>query len=183
MRFSGGCWLPALAFGFALAGCHGATGATAAPHVQIAKLQDLPKPLPKPYDETATPQAVNAALDAAFARAAAGHKRVIVDLGGNWCSWCRMLAAVMELPEVKPFIDANFEVVPVNVTSAQGSLDRNAQVLKRFGMTKVEGFPWLIVAEPDGKVVASSDAVTDDAHHTPQTMVDWLAQYAKVRPS
>jgi thiol:disulfide interchange protein len=167
--------LAILAVALALGACHQVHG----PQVGVSKLADLPTPLPKPYDEAASPDEVNTRLDAALARAAVGHKRVIVDLGGNWCVWCRMLAAVMELPAAKPFVDANFEVVPVEVSSAEGKLDRNAEVLQRLGVAKVGGVPWLVVVDPDGRVIASSDAVTDDAHHTPQQMIDWLAQYAR----
>jgi thiol:disulfide interchange protein len=162
-----------------LVACHQIHG----PHVSVLRLADLPRPLPSPYDEAATPEQVTSRIDAALARAHTGGKRVIVDLGGNWCSWCRALAGVMTLPEVKPFVDANFEVVPVDISSAEGKQDLNAEVLRRFGVGKVEGVPWLVVAEPDGKVVASSDAVTDDSHHTPQRMVDWLAEYAKRSPA
>jgi thiol:disulfide interchange protein len=125
---------------------------------------------------------VNARIDAAFVAAGASGRRVIIDLGGNWCGWCRALDAVMDAPEVKPFIAANFVVVPVDVASADFKIDRNLAVLQRFGVGKVAGVPWLIVADADGKVLASSDAVTDDAHQTPQQMVDWLALYAK-RPA
>jgi thiol-disulfide isomerase/thioredoxin len=164
----------------ALGACHQHHG----PHVSIVKLADLPTPLPQPYDAAASPDEMNSRLDTAFVRASAGGKRVIVDFGGNWCGWCRALAGVMALPEVKPFVDANFEVVPVDVSTVEGKMDRNAEVLQRFGVAKVEGVPWIVVADPDGKVIASSDAVTDDAHHTPQQMVDWLAQWAKApRPS
>jgi hypothetical protein len=107
---------------------------------------------------------------------------VIVDMGGSWCSWCRMLAGVMELPRVKPFIDANFVVVPVAISSTEkAGFDLNRPVLQRFHVDKVEGVPWLVIADADGHVLASSDAITDDNHHTPQAMVDWLAQYARPR--
>jgi thiol-disulfide isomerase/thioredoxin len=159
----------------ALAGCHQAHG----PHVSVGTLADLPRPLPEPYDAAATPADINTRIQAAFARATAGGKRVVLDFGGNWCSWCRALAGVMALPDVKPFVDANFEVVPVDVSSVEGKMDRNGDILRRFGVSQVEGVPWLVIADPDGKVVASSDAITDDAHHTPQQMVDWLAQWAK----
>jgi thiol-disulfide isomerase/thioredoxin len=164
----------------ALAACHPADGH--GPRVHAAKLADLPRPLPKPYDETESPAAVNANLDAAFFRASASGKRVIVDLGGNWCGWCRALAGVMALPEVKPFMDANFEVVSVDVSSVEGATDRNREVLRRFGLSNVKGVPWLIVAEPDGRVLDSGYTVTDDRHQTPQQMVDWLAKWAKKAP-
>jgi thiol:disulfide interchange protein len=150
----------------------------APPKLAITKLEQLPTPLPKPYDESATPQAVDAAIDAALVRAKAGNKRVILDLGGNWCSWCRSLAGVMALADVKPFIDQNFEVVMVPVSSKQGLTDLNNQVLKRFGVAKVGGVPWVIVLDAEGKVLHSSYEVTDDKHETPQAMVDWLASWA-----
>src|SRR5205085_12219622 len=109
-------------------------------------------------------------------------KNVIVDLGGNWCSWCRQLAAAMDLPEAKPFIQTNFEVVSVNTASDKGKLDdRNVQILKRFGIKKIDGVPWLVVAEPSGKILASSSAVTDKSHETPQAMINWIAAYTPAK--
>ncbi len=163
----------------ALAACKARVDGGHGPLVAVATIKTLPTPLPQPYDEDALPAVMNARLDAAFADAGKYNKRVIVDLGGNWCVWCRALAATMDLPEAKPFIDRNFVVVPVDVTSVEGPVDRNTEVLKRLGVSGVNGFPWLVVAEPDGKVLISSDAVTDDKHQTPQQMIDWLAQYAK----
>ena len=148
------------------------------PKLRVTKLEQLPTPLPKPYDEKATPAQVNAAVDAAFARARKSGKNVIVDLGGNWCSWCRELAATMDLPEAKPFIQANFEVVSVNTASDKGKLDdRNVQILKRFGIKKIDGVPFLVVADPNGRILASSSDVTDKQHETPQLMINWIAAY------
>ena len=131
--------------------------AVPAPRLAARSLQDLPTPLPYPYDEKASAAEVNARLDAAFAQARRSGKRVIVDMGGNWCSWCRLLAAVMDLPQAKPFIAANFVVVTVPVTSAQASRDdENRQVLKRFKIKKIDGYPYLVVAKPDGRVLARS---------------------------
>ena len=152
------------------------------PRLKVAKLDQLPTPLPMPYDEKLTPRQVNGAVDAAFARARKAHKNVIVDLGGNWCSWCRQLAATMDLPEAKPFIRANFEVVSVNTASAKGKLDdRNLAILKRFGIKKIDGVPWLVVATSGGRILASSSEVTDEKHETPQAMIDWIAAYAPKR--
>jgi thiol-disulfide isomerase/thioredoxin len=167
----------ALALIAAMAATSAAADATG-PKLHITKLEQLKTPLPKPYDEKATPAQIDRALDAALARAKKSDKRVIVDLGGNWCPWCRSLAAVMELPEAKPFIQKNFEVVNVNVSSAKGMTDRNNQVLKRFGIPKVDGFPWLVVLDADGKVLHSSYEVTDDNHETPQAMINWIAGWA-----
>ena len=164
----------------------GTTGANAslfggvpAPKVAIKTLQQLPTPLPVPY-EALPAKDVHAQIDAAFQKAAAENKRVIIDMGGNWCSWCRILASVMDLPDVKPFIDQHFEVVSVDVSSTQTALpDRNPQVMSRFKVKPKVGLPYLVIADADGKIVHSSSDVTDDDHHTPQTMVNLLARFAK----
>jgi thiol-disulfide isomerase/thioredoxin len=100
---------------------------------------------------------------------------VVIDFGGNWCPDCRILAGVMELPEVQPFVERHFEVVTVDV----GRLDRNMEIPRRFG-ANVTGVPWLVIAEPDGKVVHSSYEVTDNGFASkPQEMVNWLAKWAR----
>lgn len=154
-----------------------------APDVGGIALEELPTPLPYPYPEGLAEAEVNAALDAAFARAVVSGKRVIVDMGGNWCSWCRALAGVMELPEVAPFMAENFEIVFVNVSSEQGLTDQNRHVLERFGIDEIGGVPWLVVADADETVLASSYEVTDENHETPQGMVNWIAQWAERAPA
>ena len=58
-----------------------ALAAVPAPKPSIATLQQLPVVLMQPYDEHAD---ADAAVAAAFDRARKSHKRVMIDLGGNW---------------------------------------------------------------------------------------------------
>jgi thiol:disulfide interchange protein len=153
-----------------------ASGEVAAPRLGIVRAEDLPTPLPYPYDEGADAMAD---VDAALARARSSGKRVLIDLGGNWCAWCRMLAGVMELPEMKPFMAEHFELVTVDVSSVSGKIDRNLDVPERFGVAEVDGVPWMIVLAPDGTVLHSSYEVTDQNHEQPQEMADWLASWAE----
>lgn len=57
-----------------------ATARVAAPHVRAQSFEKLAKPLPLPYVEGAN---ANAVVTAAKARALRGHKRLLIDLGGN----------------------------------------------------------------------------------------------------
>ena len=145
------------------------------PRLTIAALSDLPVVERAPYDENAN---ADAAVAAAFARARKSGKRVLIDLGGNWCGDCIVLANLMQLPELKPFLAAHFEIVSVDV----GRFDKNLQVPARFGITKrLEGVPAVIIAEPDGRFVNAGHitALADARHMTPQAIADWLAQWAK----
>jgi thiol:disulfide interchange protein len=120
-----------------------------------------------------------AEVDAALARAQSNGKRVLIDLGGNWCGWCRLLAGVMELPEMKPVMVDNFELVTVDISSASGKIDRNLDIPARFGVGEITGVPWMIVLESDGTVLHSSYEVTDQNHEQPQEMAEWLVSWAK----
>ena len=63
-------------------------GRVAAPHIQTASFERLPTPLPLPYDEKAN---ADAQVATARARAVKTGKRLLIDLGGNWCLDCRLL--------------------------------------------------------------------------------------------
>jgi thiol-disulfide isomerase/thioredoxin len=153
-----------------------AASAAKAPKVAIGSFAELKTPLPYPYDEKAD---ADAAVAKAKARAKAAHKLLLIDLGGNWCGDCRVLAGTMELPELKPFVAAHYELVTVDV----GRMDRNLQVPAAYGITKrLEGVPSLLVVDPrtdklldEGHVAALADA----RHMTPQALADWLAQWTR----
>jgi len=153
----------------------GTASAAPAPKVSIASLNDLHIVVSNPYDTSAD---ANADVNAAFARAQTSGKRVLIDLGGNWCPDCIILANVMRLPEVAPFVAANYEVVMVDV----GRSNRNLQIPARFGITRrLEGVPFMLVVDPDGKLLNAGNAATLDEAHAmkPQAMVDWLASWTK----
>ena len=164
----------ALAVALGLAGA--ATAAIPAPKVSVSDYAQLKTPLPYPYDETAN---ADKAVARAMARARAAHKLLIIDLGGNWCGDCRILAATVELPELKAFVDKHFETVSVDV----GRFDKNLQIPAHYGVTKrLEGVPALLVVDPatDRLVDAGHIAALSDARHmTPQSLADWLAQWAR----
>jgi len=152
-----------------------ALAAVPAPKPSIATLQQLPVVTMQPYDESAN---ADAAVAAAFARAKKSHKRVLIDLGGNWCGDCIVLANFVQLPEMRRFVESHYEEVSVDV----GRFNRNLQIPARFGFTKrLEGVPTLLIATPDGKLVNGDNvfATADARHMTPQALADYLARYAQ----
>jgi thiol:disulfide interchange protein len=145
-----------------------------APKPSIATIQQLPVVLMQPYDEHAN---ADAAVAAAFDRARKSHKRVLIDLGGNWCVDCVVLANFLKLPEMQRFMTVHYEMVAVDV----GRFDRNQQIPARFGIKgRLMGVPALLIATPDGKLVNGNDifATTEASTMTPQALADYLARYA-----
>ncbi len=150
--------------------------AVRAPRMAIASYAQLKTPLPYPYDEAANADRVVAA---ARARAKAQHKLLIIDLGGNWCGDCRILAGTADRPELKAFIDKHFVMVTVDV----GRFDKNLQIPARYGINdRLEGVPALLVVDPvtDKLLNAGKVAELADARHmSPQGLADWFASWAR----
>jgi thiol-disulfide isomerase/thioredoxin len=160
---------------FALvAGMPAAQAGVPAPQVGIASFDQLPQPLPLPYDTSAN---ADSSVAAARQRAIAGHKLLLIDLGGNWCPDCRILAGTIETPALKRFVTSHYELVTVDV----GRFDKNGQIPAHYGVTgRLQGVPSLLVIEPraDRLINAGHTAALADARHmTPQALADWLASW------
>lgn len=149
-----------------------ALAATKAPTVALKSIDGLPTPLPYPYNEQADAEAD---LAAAIKKAKAHKKLVLIDLGGNWCGDCRVFAGVIEQPDVKRWVDKHYEVVAIDV----GRYTKNMQIPARYGVDKLKGVPSFLVVDTKGKLVNDGAffALTDARHMTPQSIVDWLAQW------
>ena len=120
----------------------------------LVALAALPLPLraqtlPDRFDPKRDPEKD---LLAALARAKAEGKRVIVDVGGEWCSWCHVLdrffASHADLDALR---DARYVWLKVNYSKE----NENRAFLSRW--PKVAGFPHLFVLGADGKLLHSQD--------------------------
>ena len=132
----------------------------------------IARPLPLPYDVAADG---GAQFRTAMARAKASHKLLLVDLGGNWCLDCRVLAGAMEIPALHAFIARHYELVSIDI----GRRDKNLEIPTRYGIT-LEGVPALLVIEPrHGKLINKDQitALSDARSMAAQSLADWLAQW------
>jgi thiol-disulfide isomerase/thioredoxin len=120
-----------------------------------------------------------AAVDRARAKARATHKLLLIDLGGNWCLDCRILAGTMDLPEVGAFVRRYFELVTIDV----GRFDKNLSVPARYGITqRLPGVPSLLVVDPRTDRLINADhtaALADARSMSPQALANWLAQWPR----
>ena len=88
----------------------------------------------------------------AIALANARGKHVIVDVGGEWCSWCHILDRfIAGNPDVRSLIDAKYIWVKVNFSKE----NRNEALLARW--PKVAGYPHLFVLDANGRLLHSQD--------------------------
>ncbi len=149
------------------------------PKADVASFAELKAPLPYPYDPQgdADPQAVNAKVERARLQALREHKLLLIDMGGNWCGDCRILAGTMDLPAIKAFVDAHY--VEVTVDSGR-HMDQNLQVAARYGVPRLAGVPSLFIVDPKSRRLLDAGhtpALADARHMSPQGLADWLAQW------
>jgi thiol-disulfide isomerase/thioredoxin len=146
-----------------------------APHLGETSFAALAQPLPYPYDEAAH---ADSDVDAALSRAKAAHKLLLIDMGGNWCGDCRVLAGTLALPDLAPFVARHFVVVTVDV----GRFSKNMDVARRFGARRPAGVPAVLIVDPASGALLDqghTEALADARSMSPQALADWLAQWLK----
>jgi thiol:disulfide interchange protein len=105
--------------------------------------------LPEKFDP-----ARDAAADVAtaVAMAQAQGKRVLVDVGGEWCSWCRLLDGFFAAnADARKLRDDHYVWVKVNWSPD----NRNETVLSRW--PRIQGYPHLFVLDGTGRLIHSQN--------------------------
>lgn len=163
----------------ALAGFSGAVSADPAPKMPFTTMAELPIVEKHVYDEDANADKV---VDEALASAKKNNKLLLIDLGGNWCPDCIILHNLMEVPEMKKFVDAHYQVALVDV----GRFDKNAQIGARYGYnTRLKGVPTVLVVDPKTNKVINGErvfALSTARSQTPQALADYLANWTNPNP-
>lgn len=90
-------------------------------------------------------------LAAAFKTAAATHKRILLDFGGDWCGDCQVLDIYIHNQDNAPILNANFVLVHINV----GHMDENVDIAAKYQIPLKRGVPALAVLSPSGKLLYS----------------------------
>lgn len=90
-------------------------------------------------------------LAAALKTAAAQHKRVILDFGGNWCGDCQVLDIYFHNQQNLPLLESNYVLVHVNV----GHFDANTDIAEKYNIPLHKGVPALAVLNEHGKLLYS----------------------------
>jgi len=126
------------------------------------------------------PDQARADIAAALKTAAATHKRVLLDFGGNWCGDCQVLNIYFHDSTNWPILQANFVLVDVNI----GRFDANVDLAERYGVPLHKGVPALAVLSSSGKLLYSqTGGQFEDMRHMESTaLTKFLIQWKPVKP-
>jgi thiol:disulfide interchange protein len=106
---------------------------------------------PATRDIYPAPEQARADLVAALKTAAATHKRILLDFGGNWCPDCQVLDLYFHDQTNLPLLEANFVLVHVNI----GHMNANLEIAKEYDVPLNKGVPALAVLSDTGLLLYS----------------------------
>jgi len=99
------------------------------------------------YSETADPASD---LELATTLARSSNRRILLEVGGDWCVWCHLLDGFLAGDaKARDAMAASFIVMKVNWSPA----NRNKEFLGRY--PGISGYPHFIVLHTDGSFLAS----------------------------
>ncbi|GHE96806.1 thioredoxin family protein [Thalassotalea profundi] len=89
---------------------------------------------------------------AAIALAQATKRNILIEIGGNWCSWCHKMDAFLEKnPDIYQGLHRNFVLLKINVSDT----NENEKFMK--SLPPVLGYPHMYISTDTGKMMLSKD--------------------------
>ena len=86
----------------------------------------------------------------AVAEAQRTGKRILLEVGGEWCSWCHIMDKFFDQnPNLTKLRDTNYVTVKINFSKE----NENGKFLGQY--PKIPGYPHLFVLESNGKLLHS----------------------------
>ncbi len=114
-------------------------------------------PEAKAYDVS---ESVDADVHAAFERAAANGKLVMLVMGANWCHDSRALAGWLQTDRFAALIDAEYELVFINVGMPQSGDGHNLAIAQRFGIEDLPGTPNVLILTAESELLNADTATS-----------------------
>ena len=114
-------------------------------------------------------------IQEAVKEAQRNHKRILLEVGGDWCSWCHILDNFFDThSELIQLRDKNFVTVKINFSEE----NENKEVLTRYG--EIPSYPYIFVLESDGKLLLSKDtsALENGKSYDLQRLTAFLKEWA-----
>lgn len=119
-------------------------------------------------------------LAAALAEAKAQQKRVLLNLGANWCSDSQSMYRLLKNdPRISRELNVHYVLVLVDVNKRTG-VDRNAALATRLGDPLTRGIPVLLILGADGTLLNTEPAerLADSDHKHPRKVLRYLQKWS-----
>lgn len=96
----------------------------------------------------------------AIAKAKAENKHVLIQAGGNWCTWCIRLHNYMTLDkQIDSILKKDYVVYHLNYSPE----NKNAEVFAKYEFPERFGFPVFLILDGTGKKIHTQNTVYFEA--------------------
>ena len=112
----------------------------------------------------------------AIAIAKKENKHVLLQIGGNWCSWCIAFdKKVNDTLELKKILNENYVVYHLNYSKE----NTNSEILKGLGFPQRFGFPVFVILDSDGNRLhtQNSSYLEEGKGHSVQKVKEFLESW------
>jgi thiol:disulfide interchange protein len=80
------------------------------------------------------------------------NKRILLDIGGEWCIWCHRLDSLfVQNKDLENFLNKHYVVVKINVSKE----NENKEALSKYPV--IGGYPHIFILEKNGQLIHSQD--------------------------
>ncbi|MCO4293403.1 thioredoxin family protein [Solitalea sp. MAHUQ-68] len=128
---------------------------------------------PKIYNPNAD---AKADMKAAIAKANKEGKHVLLQIGGNWCSWCiRFNKMVTEDKQLDSALNANYVVYHLNYSKE----NKNEDVLATLGYPQRFGFPVFVILDGKGNRLNTQNSayLEQDKGYSKANVLEFFKQW------
>ncbi len=147
---------------------------TESPTQEVAEISELPNSALVDFYDPARDPADD--LAQAIVIAQKENKRIMLELGGDWCIWCKYMDDFYKThPDVLQARVENYVLVKINVSEE----NENLEFLSQF--PEAAGYPHIYILESDGTFLHSQNTVDleDGADsYVPEVFMSFLKQWA-----
>jgi thioredoxin-related protein len=105
-------------------------------------------------------------------------KQILVQIGGNWCSWCIEFNRFTKTDkQMDSILNADFVVYHLNYSKE----NLNKKMLEKFGFPQRFGFPVFIVIDSAGKLLhtQNSSYLEKEKSYSKEKVIEFLEHWNK----
>ena len=105
------------------------------------------------------------------------HKHVLLQIGGNWCIWCRRFNNLVTTDTtLRHVADSNYVIVHVNYSPE----NKNLKVLESLSYPQRFGFPVFVILDDKGNRLHTQNSgyLEEGAGHSKKKVEEFLRQWS-----